>query len=78
VEVGDEIAVLAGADGRVYRYRVTAKLLLQEKGVSNETRINNGRWISPTEDERLTLVTCAGPGASHRLIVIAQPIAADY
>ncbi|HRV94858.1 MAG TPA: hypothetical protein P5526_22050 [Anaerolineae bacterium] len=50
------------------------KLLLQEKGASIETRIENARWIAPTEDERLTLVTCAQPGATHRLIVVAYPV----
>ena len=56
-----------------HQYVVVEKLLVQEKGVPLETRIKNAQLIAPTEDERLTLVTCARPGATHRLIVIAQP-----
>ena len=72
VRIGDEIVAFAGEHS--YHYMVTHKLLVQEKGVSLETRIKNAQWIAPTEDERLTLVTCAQPGATHRLIVIARPI----
>jgi sortase (surface protein transpeptidase) len=53
---------------------VIQKLLVQEKGVSVETRVQNAQWVAPTSDERLTLVTCAGPDATHRLIVIARPV----
>jgi LPXTG-site transpeptidase (sortase) family protein len=74
VEIGDEIIVFTRDNGPAYRYEVTQKLLVQEKDVPIETRIKNAQWVAPTSDERLTLVTCAGPGASHRLIVIARPI----
>ena len=72
INIGDEIAVVSG--GQNHRYIVTKKMLVQEKGASIETRIENARWIAPTEDERLTLVTCAQPGATHRLIVVAYPV----
>jgi LPXTG-site transpeptidase (sortase) family protein len=71
IEVGDEI--LAFTEGYPYKYVVVEKLLVQEKGVPLETRIQNAQLIAPTNDERLTLVTCAKPGATHRLILIAQP-----
>ena len=71
IEVGDEIVAFSGDQPR--HYVVIEKLLVQEKGVSLETRIKNAQLIAPTDDERLTLVTCAKPGATHRLIVIAQP-----
>ena len=71
VEVGDEIVAFSG--DQPHQYVVVEKLLVQEKGVPLETRIKNAQLIAPTEDERLTLVTCARPGATHRLIVIAQP-----
>lgn len=73
VNLGDEITAYSGANGEAYRYIITQKFLVQEVGVSVETRIKNAQWIAPTQDERLTLVTCARPGATHRLIVIAQP-----
>lgn len=72
INISDEIAIVSG--GQIRHYMVTNKLLLQEKGTSIETRIENARWIAPTNDERLTLVTCARPGATHRLIVVAYPV----
>ena len=76
VNIGDEIIAISGLDGQLHRYVVTQKVLLQEAGVSLETRIKNAQWIAPTGDERLTLVTCSQPGATHRLIVVARPVAA--
>lgn len=72
IQIGDEI--FAFTDEESHPYVVTEKLLVREKGVSLETRIKNAQLIAPTVDERLTLVTCAQPGATHRLIVIARPV----
>jgi LPXTG-site transpeptidase (sortase) family protein len=74
LEVGDELLAFSAADKTAHRYVVAQKLLVQEKGASVETRIQNAQWVAPTSDERLTLVTCAGPDAAHRLIVIAYPV----
>ena len=71
LEIGD--AIVAYANGQMYRYVVTTKILVQEKGVSLEKRLENAKLILPTEDERLTLITCAQAGATHRLIIIALP-----
>jgi len=71
LEVGAEITVFS--DNQTYNYVVTQLVLVKEKGVSLEQRLENARLIAPTADERLTLITCAQPGATHRLIVIAQP-----
>lgn len=71
--IGDRILAFAG--DQVYSYVVTAKFLVQEKGIPLEKRLENAKLILPTSDERLTLITCAQPGATHRLIVIAYP---DY
>jgi sortase A len=68
---GDEIIVSAG--DQVYYYRVTRVIEVQETGVSMAQRVENGKWIARTDDERLTLITCSRPGASHRLIVVAYP-----
>ena len=75
VKLGDEVVAYAGSTGQAYRYVVTEKILVQEVGVSLETRIQNAQLIASTPDERLTLVTCARPGATHRLIVVAKPAA---
>lgn len=73
VDIGDEITIFTAAAAQPHRYRITQKFLVREKGVSLETRIKNAQLIAPTPDERLTLITCARPGATHRLIVIARP-----
>ncbi|MFZ5915872.1 MAG: sortase [Chloroflexota bacterium] len=58
----------------VYTYSVTEKQILKEKGESPEVRYQNAQWIAPTQDERLTLVTCwPYTSNSHRLIVVARP-----
>jgi len=75
VEVGDSIVAFSG--DQAYYYVVTQKILVQEKGVSLEKRIENAKLILPTADKRLTLITCARPGATHRLIVIASPDTSD-
>ncbi len=72
VEIGNAITVVSG--GREYRYRVAKKILVREQGVPVAERAKNGKLIDPTADERLTLVTCASPGATHRLIIIARPV----
>jgi LPXTG-site transpeptidase (sortase) family protein len=73
IAIGDRILAFTG--DQVYSYVVAVKFLVQEKGVSVEKRLENAKLILPTSDERLTLITCAQPGATHRLIVIAYP---DY
>jgi sortase A len=75
VKIGNQIMVQSISTGKVRRYIVTERILVQEVGVSLETRIKNAQLIAPTGDERLTLVTCARPGNTHRLIVIAKPVA---
>ena len=73
LEEGDEIVVYAGEVA--YTYAVTETLILPEAGQPMEVRIENARYIQPTEDERLTLVTCHPYGSlRNRLIVIARPV----
>lgn len=71
---GDVITLTA--EGRAYRYQVATLLVLRERGMPLEVRQENARWIAPTTQERLTLVTC-WPYASntHRVIVLATPVA---
>jgi sortase A len=58
----------------VYRYVVTEKYILREKGMPPEVRQENARWIAPTDDERLTLVTCwPYTNNTHRVVVVAKP-----
>ncbi|MEJ2557714.1 MAG: sortase [Anaerolineae bacterium] len=75
VEIGDEITIFSGE--RDYHYIVTQKFSVKEKDVPLEARIENAQLIAPTQDERLTLITCANPGATHRLIVVARPMSSN-
>ncbi len=73
LEVGDQVTVYA--QGRVYTYAVTEKRILKEKGEPPEVRLDNARWIAPTPDERLTMVTCWPYSSNtHRLVVVAKPV----
>ena len=68
----DEIIVYSG--DAAHHYRVAEQHLLAEEGQPLSVRVENARWIMPTGDERLTLVTCAPYGkSSHRLIIVARP-----
>jgi len=74
LKIGDEVFVYV--DQSAYRYVVKQKLLLKEQGMPIEQRLQNAQWIAPTNDTRLTLVSC-WPYASntHRVIIVATPAA---
>lgn len=72
LQAGDSIIVYAGEVP--YTYTVSSVLMLPEAGQPIEVRLENARYILPTEDERLTLVTCHPYGSlRYRLVVIALP-----
>lgn len=72
LNVGDVISVYSGETE--FRYVVAAKLLLPERGQTLETRLENARWLQPSSDERLTLVTCwPATSNTHRIIIVALP-----
>ncbi len=59
-------------------YQVTERLILPERDQPVEVRLENARWIGPSEDERLTLITCWPEDSNtHRLIVVAEPLSVD-
>lgn len=73
LQPGDEIAVYTGET--VHYYSVTELQILKEKGQPIDVRIQNAQWIMPTEDERVTLVTCwPYTNNTHRLVVVGQPV----
>jgi LPXTG-site transpeptidase (sortase) family protein len=68
------LVLLDGDDGEVYGYTVENVYVLKEAGQPLSVRQANARYIMPTTDERLTLVTCHPYGSTrNRLIVIARP-----
>lgn len=73
VEVGDTVVAYAG--DRKYEYSVELKTIVKEKGEPAEVRRRNAHWIAPTDDERLTFVTCwPYTNNTHRVIVVAKPV----
>ncbi len=70
---GNVITLESGT--RRYYYVVVQTMTLAEEGQPLAKRQENARWILPTDDERVTLITCWPYYArSHRLIVIARPL----
>jgi len=73
---GDRIVVHSEEISRTYA--VSETLILPEAGQPLEVRLANARHVMPTDDERLTLVTCHPYGSlRNRLIVIAKPSKPD-
>jgi LPXTG-site transpeptidase (sortase) family protein len=72
LDISDEVVLYADEISRTYR--VSETLVLPEAGQPLEVRLQNARYAKPTEDERLTLITCHPYGSlRNRLIVIAVP-----
>ncbi|MGC8879333.1 MAG: sortase [Anaerolineae bacterium] len=72
IEEGAEVDLYVGST--VYRYYVEQKMIVKEKGEPLEVRQQNARWIGPTDDVRLTLITCwPYTNNTHRVIVVAKP-----
>jgi sortase A len=72
LQPGDELSLFAGA--QVKPYLVKEVMILPERDQPLEARLANARYIQPTDDERLTLITCwPYESNTHRVIVIAFP-----
>lgn len=72
LEVGDTFS-LFDID-KEYRYRIERIEILPEQGQSMTLRLENAKWIEPTTDERVTLVSCwPYVGNTHRIVVVARP-----
>jgi len=70
LEVGDEIAVWSQYG--VFTYHVSEVAILPEADQPYEVRLDNARYLQPTVEDRLTLVTCwPRNGSSHRLVIVA-------
>ena len=65
---------LYDALGKPVDYTITDFFRLRDSGVSLAQRMQNARFMEPTDDSRLTIVTCWPPWSNtHRLVVIAKP-----
>ena len=73
-DVKVEDMVFLYADDHEYQYQVEDAFIIEEKGASEEQRLQNAQWIAPTSDERLTLVSCwPYRNNTHRVIVVTKP-----
>lgn len=60
---------------RVFSYEVVKVEILDEKYQDVDVRLANARWTAPSEDERVTLISCwPYTGNSQRVVVVAAPI----
>ncbi len=72
LDIGDEI-ILVAADGRQYTYTVVQWERFPEEGLSEAERRAHARYLAPTQDAILTLVTCwPYESNSHRVVVVAR------
>lgn len=69
VKIGDKIELY---NGNTHIYTITDIIIVKEKGVSTAQRLENAKYVYPTDDRRVTIVTCIGDNAEYRLIVIAR------
>ncbi len=69
---GDFILLYSGATPFIYV--VANTMIVPEKFQELDVRLQNARWVEPTNDERITLVTCWPPdNNTHRVIIVARP-----
>ncbi len=70
---GDDIYLWVGPSP--YHYKVSAVYRLPIKDAPPEVLERNLRWILPTDDQRLTLVSCWPYWSNtHRIVVVAFPV----
>ncbi len=68
---GDEVE-LFGENGEQFRYVVREAVIVPEEGEPDAVRDENARYLLPTRDARLTLVSCWPYWTNtHRIIVVA-------
>jgi sortase A len=72
LEPGDTIIAYSGETA--YIHTISEVVLVREQGLTLEARRRNARYVEPTDDQRLTLITCHPYGSlRYRLIVVARP-----
>jgi sortase A len=60
--------------GKPVNYTITDFFRLRDSGVSLAQRMQNARFLEPTDEPQLTIVTCWPPWSNtHRLVVVAKP-----
>lgn len=76
VQVGDQIKLYSG--DQEFQYVIVYTDVLPERNQTLDIRLANAEWILPTEDERVTLITCwPYESNTHRVVVVAVPVRSD-
>ena len=61
---------LFDATGQQFKYTIAAFYRLKDTGVSAQQRIANGRFMEPTDQAQVTIITCWPPTSNtHRLVL---------
>jgi LPXTG-site transpeptidase (sortase) family protein len=77
LQAGDVIQVYS--HDHLFVYQVTNRMIVPEKYQQMDTRMANLQWILPSQDERLTLITCwPNDSNTHRVIIVAAPVRRLY
>ena len=65
---------LFDAAGQEFKYTISAFYRLKDTGVPLQQRIANGRFMEPTDQAQVTIITCWPPTSNtHRLVLVAVP-----
>jgi LPXTG-site transpeptidase (sortase) family protein len=73
IDRGDTIVLVSEDDTR-YEYVIVDWYRFLEEGIGSEEKRAHAQYMEPSDDARLTLVTCwPYDSNSHRVVVVAQP-----
>ena len=76
LQKGDTIQVYS--HGELFEYVVVYTAVLPERNQPMDVRMANAEWIQPTEDERLTVITCwPYESNTHRVLIVAVPFTSN-
>jgi len=76
LQVGDFVYVYSR--GEKFAFVIANRMILPERFQPVNVRLENARWINPTDDVRLTLITCwPKESNTHRLILVGRPVAVN-
>jgi sortase A len=65
--------ILHDAAGQEFTYIIEGMYSLPDRNVSQAQRLENGRFMAPTSEPTLTLVTCwPYTNNTHRIVVVAR------
>jgi LPXTG-site transpeptidase (sortase) family protein len=74
VDLNPGDVVVVESENASHSYVIVNRMILPEKYAPLTDRVANAQWILPSEDERLTLITCwPYESNTHRLILVARP-----